>query len=372
MSNDLSPGAYAVWLASAALSNDILLEILSRFQDAEVFHHAFTAGKDEAVSLIPERYRSALRSNAHSAEINRCQTILKENGIQSITINDSDYPTSLRPITDPPAILFYQGDLSILTGSRILSVVGSRTASYIGQKATKQITQELSRKGVIIVSGLANGIDTAAHQGCLEGESPTIAVLGSGLCNVYPRNNLQLRNSILEKDGLIFSEYMPHEKPNGWHFPIRNRILAGLGQALIFMEGRIRSGSMTTVQHALNQGKDVFVFPGDPLSPYFEGNHQLLREGAIYFTKSEDILDDLGWLDNPIRVRQNIDCSEVPDTVSSTEKTVINALKPGSLSFEQLINLTELSPQELMTALTMLQINGRIESLPGKTYALKA
>ena len=181
-----------------------------------------------------------------------------------------------------------------------------------------------------------------------------------------------LRNTILNRGGLLLSEYAPGEKPAGWHFPIRNRIITGLSAALILMEAKIRSGSMTSVQHALDQGKDVFAYPGDPDSPYFEGNHQLLREGAVYFTNAEDILEDLGWLDNQRIIRQNIDCSSEVRTASAEETAVLRALTPGVRSFEQLLEATGLSASALLSTLTLMQIRGQVESMPGKLYQLKS
>ena len=195
--------------------------------------------------------------------------------------------------------------------------------------------------------------------------------MGSGLDRPYPRDNLALRNRILEKGGLILSEYAPGESALGWHFPVRNRIITGLSRALILMEAKIRSGSMTSVNHALAQGKDVFVYPGDPASECFEGNHQLLREGGIYFTSARDILEDLHWLDNPSAVRQNSDCVQEYKPSTPEEDKLIRALKPGTMSFEQLIVCTGMNPSSLMSTLTVLQIRGIIEALPGKQYQLK-
>ena len=170
---------------------------------------------------------------------------------------------------------------------------------------------------------------------------------------------------------MIISEYAPGDKALGWHFPVRNRIIVGLSKALILMEARIRSGSMTSVNHALSQGKDVFVYPGDPASENYEGNHQLLREGGIYFTSARDILEDLHWLDNPSTVRQNSECVQEYKPSTPEEEKVIEALKPGCISFEQMIISTGMNPSTLMSTLTVLQIRGIIEALPGKQYQLK-
>ena len=195
--------------------------------------------------------------------------------------------------------------------------------------------------------------------------------MGCGPDINYPADNQRLRDEILKKGGLILSEYGPGEKAYGWHFPVRNRIITGLSKALILVEAKIRSGSMTSVQHALDQGKDVFVYPGDPSSDKYEGNRQLLREGGIYFTSAEDILEDLGWLDNPTAVMQNSECSQGGKHVSKEENCVIEALRSGPLGLEQLLSATAMEPPKLLSTLTILQIQGRIEAMPGKRYILK-
>ena len=296
--------------------------------------------------------------------------LLKEHAIRAFTLNDPEYPSLLREISDPPAILFWQGNPGCLDG-RTLSIVGSRSASYNGRKATRNLSRELSDRGVVIVSGMAGGIDTEAHRGCLEGKSPTVAVTGCGLDRVYPTGNEGLRDEILKKGGLILSEFAPGEKPLGWHFPVRNRIITGLGTALVLMEAQIRSGSMTSVRHALDQGRDVFVYPGDPTSIHFEGNHQLLREGGIYFTCAEDILEDLRWLDNPSLIRQNSDCAPKSVSLSREEQLVMEALKCGPLGFEALSEATGLESPALLGTLTMLQVRGMLDAAPGKIYQLK-
>ena len=263
--------------------------------------------------------------------------------------------------------------LNMILISVPIGIIGARSCTPYGRMMAERFGGELGAQGLSVISGMACGIDTAAHQGCIDGGSPTIAVTGCGLDTVYPAGNVKLRDEILRNGGLLLSEYAPGEKPVGWHFPIRNRIITGLASALAVIEARIRSGTMTSVQHALNQGKDVFVYPGDPASPYSEGNHQLLREGAQYFTTADDILEDLGWLDNTGIIRHNSGCSGGTAPASSPEEAVIlSALKPGKLSFEQIVSQCGLSPAALMSTLTMLQIKGAVEALPGKQYQLKS
>ena len=369
MITDHSGFLYHAWLASAALPAETVAALLNRYETPQNVFLALKSVQDKPEG-IPPAGLMALRQNATKAQLDLFSRLLLSHRIRAFTIMDPEYPASLVHLPDPPAILFYQGNLQCLD-RRILSMVGSRAASYDSLKATRQIAKKLSGRGIGIISGLADGIDSASHEGCLEGGSPTVAVTGCGLDMVYPAGNCALRDKILENGGLLLSEYAPGDRPLGWHFPYRNRIITGISKALIVMEARIRSGTMTSVQHALNQGKDVFVYPGDPASPRYEGNHQLLREGAIFFTTPEDILEDLGWLDNPEIIGQNIVCSNRAATLSPEEETVISVLKPGKLSFEQISEKSLLQPAALLSTLTMLQIKGYIEALPGKVYRLK-
>ena len=370
MTDFKSPYIYHAWLASALIPPDMLLSLLETYKTPEAIYDAFMRSGDIPDLMLPPGCQSRLLSQSAAERLRWFDDTLVKHGIQSFCFHDAIYPEQLRSIPDPPVLLFCQGETDCFRG-RTVSVVGSRSASYAGQKATRKISKELSCRGVAVISGLASGIDTSAHSGCLDGGGKTIAVLGSGLDRPYPRDNLALRNRILEKGGLILSEYAPGESALGWHFPVRNRIIVGLSRALILMEAKIRSGSMTSVNHALAQGKDVFVYPGDPASECFEGNHQLLREGGIYFTSARDILEDLHWLDNPSAVRQNSDCVQEYKPSTPEEDKLIRALKPGTMSFEQLIVCTGMNTSSLMSTLTVLQIRGIIEALPGKQYQLK-
>ena len=369
MITDSSGYLYHAWLASASLPPVQAKQLLDEYRTPENVFHGFRTGH-KPKGIAPAGIK-ALENSASEQNLAKLDSLLMQHHIRAFTVLDPEYPEVLLQMQEPPAVLFYQGDLQCMK-QRLLAMVGSRAASYDGKKAAGRIAQELSRKGVGIVSGMAGGIDSASHSGCIEGGSPTIAVTGCGLDIVYPSGNEGLRDSILKNNGLLLSEYAPGEKPIGWHFPFRNRIITGLAHALIVVEAKIRSGTMTSVQHALNQGKDVFVYPGDPASPYSEGNHQLLREGALYFTTGEDILEDLGWLDNPEIIRQNSVCSgRMAPSLSPEESAVCEILKPGRLSFEQIADRSGLSPAILMSTLTMLQIKGTVEALPGKQFQLK-
>ena len=370
MTSGISGFVFDAWLASASMPSGLLLKILEQYGEPESCHDAFRRNSADLTDYIPPRFYRILKGNDSDEFLNKMDAMMKKHSIRVIRIHDAAYPEALADISEPPAMLFYQGNPNCLNG-KILAMVGSRKASYTGQKATARLSEELSSKGVSIVSGLACGIDASAHQGCIDGGSPTIAVTGCGLDRVYPADNRTLRDRILNGGGILLSEYAPGEKPAGWHFPVRNRIITGIAEALILMEARIRSGSLTSVHHALDQGKDVFVYPGDPSSEYFEGNHQLLREGGTFFTSAEDILEDLGWLDNKPTVRHNNGCLTAAEVFTPEEKLITDTLKPGSLSFEELLNHTGIEPSGLLSTLTILQIRGIVEALPGKKYQIK-
>ena len=370
MERSITDFQYDCWLASACMPSGSVRKLLEHFGSPEACREAVQKHDDSIESLVTPRFVRILSETCSDDTLRQYRQKLEKHSIRSVLFSDPLYPVALKEIQDPPAILFYQGNIEC-TGSRILGIVGSRAASYTGQKAARKLAQDLSTQGIGIVSGMACGIDASAHRGCIDGKSPTIAVLGCGLDKPYPADNIPLRDEILKNNGLVLSEYAPGEKAAGWHFPVRNRIIVGLSRALILMEARIRSGSMTSVSHALEQGKDVFVYPGDPSSENFEGNHQLLREGGIYFTSARDILEDMHWLDNPPAVRHNSDCAQATLSRTPEEESVIKALKPGTLSFEQLLIHTGMNPPVLMSTLTILQIRGVIEALPGKQYQIK-
>ena len=361
---------YDAWLASADIPPARLRRILDQFTSAEACYEAFMRKDPYLMDIIPERIRFSLAQNAETDRLGWFSRQIEIHGIHVLHYEDQEFPDSLRKIDDAPSFFFYQGCIQCFRQPAI-AIVGSRAATYSGQKASEKLSEELSRRGIAIISGLACGIDAAAHRGCLKGESPTIAVTGCGLDRVYPSDNTRLRDEILLKGGVILSEYAPGAKPSGWHFPVRNRLIAGLAVALVLMEAKIRSGSMTSVQHALDQGKDVFVYPGDPVSEKYEGNHQLLREGGIYFTSAEDILEDLHLLDKKSALGQNTQCAGDGKNLSPEEILVLSALEPGALGFEELLVHTGLDASGLMSVITLLQIKGHIEALPGKVYQIK-
>ncbi|MBE6162184.1 MAG: DNA-protecting protein DprA [Streptococcus equinus] len=211
------------------------------------------------------------------------------NQYPSISILDDEYPIELKNCYNPPVLLFYQGNVDLLKHPK-MAVVGARTASQIGTKSVQKIVSELGNQ-FVIVSGLARGIDTSAHISALKNGGATIAVIGCGLDVHYPKEN-KLLQEYLGKNHLILSEYAVGEAPLKFHFPERNRIIAGLSQGVIVAEAKMRSGSLITCERALEEGRDVFAIPGNILDGKSDGCHHLIKEGAKCITSGMDVLSE--------------------------------------------------------------------------------
>lgn len=212
--------------------------------------------------------------------------------VVKIDMNSKWYPEKLKNIGSPPKQLFCLGNLELLN-MKSIAVIGSRNYSKYGERAAKEFSYNLAKNDICIVSGFARGIDSFSHIACLEANGKTIAVLGSGLNVIYPKENKELFTKIISNDGLIISEYPLDTKPEKQHFPARNRIISGLSDGVLVIEARKNSGTNITVDFALEQGKDVFVIPGNIYSKTSDGTNFLIKEGAIPVTSYKDILDFL-------------------------------------------------------------------------------
>ncbi len=359
--------ACRAWLTHGLIRADLLSELLEMHGSAEAIYDRFVqSGSTFLEKHVTPYGLAALAEQADRSKMHDMLVTMQRLDMHILSQEDPQYPDSLRNIQMPPALLFYRGDLDPLMG-KCVSVVGSRKASMQGVEVTQRICRELSEAGVTIISGFAVGIDTAAHEGCLEGPSPTVAVLGSGLDLDYPIDNVELKERIIRRGGALLSEYPPGFHANRQVFQVRNRIISGLGKALLMMESKIRSGSTLTVHHALDQGKEVFAYPGIPGTEWASGAHQLLREGANYFTSAQDILEDLGWAeDQPAPTEQQK--KQLPP-MSDDQRRIFMLLSQGEMSFDQLVEASGMEIPALTVTLTMLQMMGLVRALPGKIYS---
>ena len=210
--------------------------------------------------------------------------------IEEISINSKEYPKNLKNIYDPPKKIYLIGNKDLLYQKGI-AIVGARDATQYGKKIAYNLAKELSEQNIVIISGLAIGIDSYAHKGSLE--KGTIAVLGSGIDNIYPKENLELAREIIKNKGCIISEYPLGTKPERLHFPQRNRIISGLSDGVVVIEASKKSGALITAEFALEQGKEIFAVPGDINKKQSEGTNQLIKDGAILLTSATDILENI-------------------------------------------------------------------------------
>jgi DNA processing protein len=248
------------------------------------------------LNLSPYNKQSSIPSIAKlSSESELIREQIKQydtNEISVITIFDKEYPTILKEIYQPPWALFAKGDISLLQREPKLAVVGSREATQYGKNAIRLLFPHLIEKGVVIVSGLAKGIDALAHECTINNGGSTIAVIAGGFYHIYPKENLVLAMKLM-KSHLVLSEYPPDVKPIKWHFPMRNRIISGLSKGTLIIEAKRKSGSLITANYAVNEGREVFSLPGSIFNPYSNGTNDLIQQGAKLVTSAEDILEEL-------------------------------------------------------------------------------
>lgn len=284
---------------------------------------------------------------------------LIEQGIKVMTLDDADYPVWLKQIDQPPFLLYYRGNWP--TGQTNLGVVGTRRATTYGKAVTQQIVGELAQQQVVIVSGLARGIDTIAHQTTVQQSAKTMAVLGGGLNQLYPAENHQLADQIIQHGGVVVSEYPPDSPPNTGNFPMRNRIIAGLSQAILVVEADIASGSLITARYALEQGRDVMAIPGPITSQFSKGTHKLIQNGAALVTSASEILDILG-------VRPLKRTVKTASSLSEVEKQIVELIAREAIHLDQISRQLAIPSAELSGLLVKLEIYGLVKNIGGGIY----
>ncbi len=280
-----------------------------------------------------------------------------------VLFSGSGYPSSLSDIPDPPAVLFFEGELEKALQKPVVAVIGSRRSSVYGLGVARSLSRALSSSGICVTSGLARGIDGEAHRGSLEAGGPTIAVLGCGIDVPYPPEHSRLARSITNCGALV-SEYPPGTKPDRFNFPERNRIISGLSRGVIVVEAGERSGTMITVNSALDQGREVFAVPGEVTRSTSFGTNRLLKEGASLVTSVDDVLEVLG-----ISVKKQT-ASRLPDVEGEVAVAVVQLLADSPLHFDEMVRKLELDTGALQAELLMLEMQGHIIRRPGEIYTL--
>jgi len=283
--------------------------------------------------------------------------------INTISPHDSKYLQIIETIAICPKKLYFKGKLP---DKRLptVAIVGTRKPTAYGREVTYQLAHDLARRGIVIVSGLALGIDAIAHRGALDAGGITLAVLGNGVDTIYPATNENLANEILQKGGAIISEYEPTVEARDFQFLERNRIVSGLSDAIIVTEAAIRSGTMSTAAHALEQGREVFVVPGNITSPLSAGCNNLIKQGAHPITCPNDVLEIIA----PDLLQPQ---SILPLGANALESKIINLLQSGIRNGEELQIKTDANISEFSQTLTLMEISGIIRALGGNQWTLK-
>ncbi len=280
-----------IWFSKLTnISNKIKNRLLEEYKTPE---RIWNLDKKELMKVegIGEKIADIILNSKNKLNLENELQYIKNNNISIINIEDESYPKLLKQIYDPPICLYIKGDTQILNDFS-LAIIGCRQCSNYGSKIAKDIAYSLAKKDINIVSGLARGIDTFAHIGAVNGNGKTIAVVGTGLDIVYPYQNKILEENIVKKGGAIVSEYPLGTKPIKTNFPERNRIISGLSKGVIVVEAKEKSGTLITVDFALEQGRNVYVVPGNINSKNSVGTNELIKEGAKPITKLADILED--------------------------------------------------------------------------------
>jgi len=283
--------------------------------------------------------------------------------INEISPQDNPYLQIVTHIAKPPEILYYTGEFPT-TRCPSVAIVGTRKPTSYGKEITTRFAEELARKGVVIVSGLALGVDSIAHRAALDAGGTTLAVLANGLPEIYPAAHKNLAREIVEKGGAVMTEYEPHTSARSHFFLERNRIVSGLADAIIITEAAARSGTMNTAAHALEQGKEVFVVPGNITSPMSDGCNQLIKQGATPLTSSDDVISVIA----PDLLTSQ---TTLPLGSNALETTIIQLIAEGVRDGDEIQTRAGVSATDLSTALTMLEINGLVRNLGANQWTLR-
>lgn len=303
--------------------------------------------------------------------------------VKIISIEDDLYPYNLKQIEDCPPILYAMGNTDLLKNDNMLAIVGSRNASISACRLAGKISSELALENIVIVSGMARGIDAAAHEGALQTTGSTIAVLGTGVDVIYPKENEELYQKIA-KNGLVLSEFPFHTKPQASNFPRRNRIVSGLSKGVLVIEADIHSGSLITAHQALDQGRDVYATPGTPYDGKSAGCNKLLKEGAILVETSKDVLDNFNFTQVQFTPRQtkewettdlfeySLDKSEnnsnSADNCDEYSK-LLSLLSDKGENIDDIIRNSNFPPEKVLMIIVELELDNKVIRLPGNKIA---
>ncbi|SUO94568.1 DNA-processing protein DprA [Suttonella ornithocola] len=359
------------------------MEILATFGSPEAFFAASDADVRKCLTQIDEKHWQQWRKHAKEVDITLdIEWLEKAENRHIITIDDARYPPLLKEISDPPLLLYVMGEVELLNFPQ-LGIVGSRQSTQGGEQFCASICANIVEKGIVITSGMALGIDGAAHRGALAAGGKTLAVVGTGLDRVYPARHRELAYQIVE-NGAIVSEFPIGTGVRQHHFPRRNRIISGLSLGVLVVEASIQSGSLITAKQAAEQGREVFAVPGSVFNPLSKGCHALIREGAKLTESAEDILEELlplalagQALLNTANDVENVNIKSVKDSslpieaesdLTPEQVQLLSAMGYDPCRVDDLLERLNLTIAEISAMLLMLELDGRVQSLPGGRF----
>jgi DNA processing protein len=351
-----------LWVALSQiprLGNADICQLLTKFGSPE---QIFSASLQQLKTVVSEEIATKISQGIVVETIQPTLDWLQKENTHLVTLADTTYPQSLLQISSPPAVLYAIGQLHWLNHPSI-AMVGSRNATPQGERNAENFAANLCDQGLCIVSGMALGIDGAAHRGALKSNGATIAVVGTGLDIVYPAKHRELAHQIAER-GLILSEFPLGTPSKAKNFPRRNRIISGLSLGCLVVEANIDSGSMITARLAIEQGREVFAIPGSIHSPVSKGCHHLIKQGAKLVESSTDILEELKHL---IPNHQPLNQQPNEQTASETN-TLLTAMGHDAISFESLLERSGLTTDALSSMLMLLELESKVTTLAGGNY----
>jgi len=352
------------------------VKLLERFGSAENVFQA-TRNELESLRLKAESIDSIQNKEFHakaSEELNKVKAL----GGDILLLDDGSYPYLLREISDPPIVLYVRGHWQTCFDAPCLGVVGSRRCSTYGENAAKMLARDLAAEGICVVSGLARGIDTAAHRGAIEAKGRTIAVLGTGLDSVYPKENARLVDEILESGGAIITQFPLETPPLKENFPYRNRVISGLSLGVLIVEASERSGSLITARLALEQNREVFAVPGNITSKNSFGTNYLIKSGAKLVQQWQDVVTELpteisGEILPPKMEQKTFAKAQpqlMPADLTDEERKIWSLLSTDEpVHLDVLVEMTNFSVGDLLTALLGLEMRDLIREVTAKRYA---
>ena len=339
---------------------DKLIKVLGKPE--HLYHNSEKELKKAKIDL---KTIKAIQAAKEKFEVKRFYEQLQKDNIKFVSLDDMEYPAKLLPYDHKPYYLFVKGNLPDANKPSV-AIIGARNCTNYGRNMAKDIARDLSQNGVQVISGMARGIDTYSHIGALEGEAPTYAVLGCGVNYCYPQENIEVYNDILRAGGVI-SEYAINDAPLTWHFPQRNRIISGLADLIVVVEAREKSGSLITVEWALEQGKDIMAVPGRVCDKLSGGCNRLIKIGAGVVTGAQDILEELDM--KGIFLGKE---SKSPDNIYEADVAkVYDALDIEPKNISEIIVETDIKYENAVECLLKLQLTGQIVEVTNGYYCKK-